>query len=259
MTIGKKQDQMKTTLHNISTLYGDHPKLYNAIANDRNFELEVNDIISHLGFLPEVALETFSGEAQHARQLYAHGVVCYALDRSKGMQLESFAPVKFEVAELPDALDLFNDKIKFDLILAMRFGIGHLNPDQLKMFLHKAKSILSDRGVIALEIHRNIKLGHQFKELEILERKTQTDEYGEIKCSWPYGSIGWHGNKAIMQVKVSYTKPALTTLFFEAPEFIYDESYVISEFEALDMEACVYDFSSYSKLILANATNVNPR
>lgn len=250
---------MKHEPRNVSSLYDFHPRLYNAIANDRDFRTEIDIIIKNLGYLPKVSLETFAGEALHAKQLSLRGVESHALDQSKAMKSTSLNLKNYIVGKLPDAIDLFDENTRFDLIIAMRFGIGHLDFERLTKFFEKTKDILSNRGIFAIEIHRNITPGQQFNDLDILERTTRSEEYGEITCSWPHGRIEWHGNKATMPVKVCYTKPQHTELYFCAPEFIYTQGEVTSMLGDIGMQTRVLNFSSYSKLVLASAIETKPK
>lgn len=246
---------MSSSPNHIGFLYQNHPRLYNLVANDRDFGSEIDCIIDLLEYSPRLALETFAGQALHAQQLENRGITSYALDRSNEMKSEAFNSENYLLGELPDAISIFLKQFEFDLILAMRFGIGHLNHDELRRFLCMAKSVLSDHGTIVLEVHRNIAPDHQFSDLEILARKTISEEYGDITCYWPYGKIDWTGNKATMPVKISYTIPKYTELLFTAPEYIHDRNDIDNIFESLGMRTEIFNFSSYSNLLVAKFIN----
>lgn len=248
---------MNKSFNDISYLYDNHPKLYNAIANDRDFSCEVDDIIEVAGFQPQAILETFAGQANHAKQFKTKGALAFAIDNSNAMMKEAKSLDKYFVGWLPDILtDL--ESYKFDLILAMRFGIGHLDEKNLRKFIFHSKKLLTPSGMLILEIHSKIKPGQQFDDLEIEERTTYCKTYGKIKCRWPSENILWEGTKARMSVKITHDKPEPNEFNLVAPEYIHKQNKILSILSELKMSAKLVNFSSYSKLVLARAIEKSP-
>lgn len=249
---------MKHEYHHISKLYESYPRLYNQIANDRNFSSEIEFLFDRVEFQPKSSLEAFAGEGRHSVQMSERGVNAYAVDRTNGMRSPHLLDGNYIVGELPEVLSMFENQQKFDILLAMRFGIGHLNPSQLNEFFQRSKRILNYPGLLGLEIHTNLRPGDQFQDLDIHERKLFSEEYGDVSCTWPFGEISWEGGIAHMPVKISFSKPKRKDIYFLAPEYIYGVGELTSKLRSLNFKVSVEEFSPYSCMLLARTTDTNP-
>lgn len=214
-----------------SILYSDCAPIYNAIANDRDFNGEVSTLLKYekAGKKPRI-LELFSGPSYHSYEFYKLGYQFLAIDASQKMKLEAekvfrrtLTKKEYMVGVLPKCLNLLENE-QFDLILVMRFSIGFVEPEYLSKFLRYCLEKACDGGKIYLEIHSGLVVGEQFSTLNIQERKA-TMESGElVTCSWPFGDIEWVGNLAKMPIKIEVSsKLKKKTYNLTSKEYIYSK------------------------------------
>lgn len=202
-----------------NSLYSEHAKLYELIANDRNFELECE-------LLRELAprnnqrlrvLELFAGPAYHATCLQqdTHADV-WCIDNSSEMKQIAcedygFNPAHYKIANLPEELaTTLPQGIKFDLILAMRYSIGLMKAQQLKELLINLEDYLEDGGIVILETHTEHNIQSHFSDLDIKVRRIEDKSTQQIiDCQWPSGKIEYNPSnlQVTMPIQIKTTYP----------------------------------------------------
>lgn len=176
----------------ISVLYDEYCDLYDALSDDREFNLEAEELVECCYTRLPLCLELMAGPGRHTMQLQNRGLLAHALDTSSRMKEFSIQQgiVPEDDYYLGDCVsELEHLPESYDLIFLTRFGLGYVSPDSLATFVESANKKLSKNGVIVLDVHPVSSAVSGFGELEIRTRmfKFQDNAY---RCTWPL-SMQW--------------------------------------------------------------------
>jgi SAM-dependent methyltransferase len=139
-------------------LYGERPRLYDAIQSDWEYDRDVafvRDRLAERGVDGDRLLDVGCGTGEHARRFADRGFTVTAIDRHGEMlgrarekvRGERSGAIDFREATLPD-LDLDE---AYDAIVAIRGVINHLPPEDLSPALGALRDRLADGGLLVFD------------------------------------------------------------------------------------------------------------
>jgi len=191
-------------------LYDEYADYYAAITDDRDFEKQLDCILSLYEDLKcENLLELFAGQAKHSIAAIKHQINTWAVDSSEKMK--SIAMQNGFVTEghyltgyLPESLEYIHSDIKFDCILCLYNGLSNLNMESVYNLLSSAKKLLSENGRIIIEMHNIQGIMQYVAEPQINSINVINERNEQITYEWPSDKIEWNNFcfKAIVPVKV---------------------------------------------------------
>jgi len=184
-------------------LYTELAHYYAVIAADRDFTTQVDALArcaqaAGWAFTPGgIGLELFAGPAWHGQVLQDRfGMTCWCIDASQEMRTIATTRKMIDehhyiVGLLPEALERIPSGITPGIVLAMRYSVGYLAPEELAVLLRQLERVMSPGGVIFLELHDLDILRRGFQELTIRTRTGVTPNGETVRCSWPDGEPVW--------------------------------------------------------------------
>ncbi|MFB6197656.1 MAG: class I SAM-dependent methyltransferase [Halobacteriaceae archaeon] len=166
-------------------LYTEHPKLYDAIQSDWDYDRDVAFVeatLSNRGVEGGRVLEIGCGTGEHTRRLDARGFDVTAIDKHQGML--DVAMTKCEVDFRRESLPDLSIDETFDVAVAIRGVLNHLSPEELTPGLRAIKSRLTDDGIFIFD---NSPLPSEGNHPGIDIGTTESGEYARIAQHVPTG------------------------------------------------------------------------
>lgn len=242
-------------------LYKQAAAHYNLIADDRCFRTECEHIDGLLkpAMKRRKVLELFAGPAYHGRCFAKHyDYDVYCIDNSKEMamiatQSDEIDGHKYKVGTLPDALDLIEEGVVFDLVLIMRYSLGLISRNSLAPLFAKLDQLMAADALVLVEGHDITMMMNGFNNTEIKARqKTCSKTHATVSCKWPSGDIVWDKKtwKVMMPIELQIeTDGELEVIKTQSEEYVHLESDILSavqgrEFKLLELsQACRHYFN----------------
>jgi hypothetical protein len=177
-------------------LYHKLAREYSIIANDRDFKLECETLMSTYEKICNKSLnsvlELFAGPAFHAQEFEKYNIFCNAIDNSIKMKeiavKNGFKDKSYIIGTIPTILNKINRK--FDMVIVPRYSIGFVSHSKLPIFFKYLKNLLNPKGIVFIE-SQNIKLiTGELNKLKIKDRSAFYNNE-KIVCKWPCGSLNW--------------------------------------------------------------------
>jgi SAM-dependent methyltransferase len=221
----------------LNTLYFEKAYLYQHIANDRDFAKEcqfIQEIYENLNQrTPSSLLELFAGPAFHAGSFFKNQIeTCYAIDYSETMReiaIDTFAfpNESYIIGELPQAIFHLPSKAQLDIILIMRYSLGLIDYDNAEKLLQQLSTILTNGGIVVIELHYIPLLVGELTTLEIKKRTRYIKESNEsVSCIWPSGPIKWDNYSWSIRMPIQlevqcHLDNSVKTFDTESHEFVF--------------------------------------
>lgn len=183
----------------VNRLYAEFAKYYAEITNDRDFtgQLECIMNVFPLNSPCRTFLELFAGQAFHGLSALKHNDVdVWAIDSSSEMKNLAIAngfktEQQYIVGNLPDALSLIPNHVKFDCVTCLYHGLSNLNKSDVFLLLTKIKEVLTPNGKLFLEIHDIYYLMEYISKPNVQYTNIYTNAKEHISYAWPSDKIKW--------------------------------------------------------------------
>ena len=190
---------MDNNILDISSFYKEYAHYYNEISSDRDFNLQATCLLDILkknsNILPESlsVVELFAGAAKHLICLSDSCIgKFYAIDSSDKMKSlfqkdNPNSDIEYLLKTLPCSNLPIDSNV--DLIYCVRYSLGYLDRNNVKLLFEKVGDMLSENGVFVVETHCIDEIVANMSNTEIKRRRYKHFDK-EISVEWPH-SIEW--------------------------------------------------------------------
>ncbi|MCX2486789.1 hypothetical protein [Pedobacter sp. MR2016-24] len=211
-------------------LYDEYAEYYAAITDDRDFEKQLDCILSlYEGVKCENLLELFAGQAKHSIAALKRYINVWAIDSSKNMKRIALKKGfikedQYLIGYLPECMLNINSEVKFDCILCLYNGLSNLNIESVYNLLTNAKDRLSGKGRIIIEMHNIEGIMRYVAEPQINSVDLINERNEQIIYEWPSDKVIWdpYSFKANVPVKVRVDSNGIQSIYdLSTIDYIY--------------------------------------